>query len=81
MPLKLYNDSLDASQREAVSFSLAQKELAIIHGPPGTGKTTTIAEIILQAVQQGLKVSNQQQECSDSNHSDLFCKLIGVYGS
>lgn len=55
-PLKLYNDSLDASQREAVSFSLAQKELAIVHGPPGTGKTTTVVEIILQAVQQGLKV-------------------------
>ncbi|XP_009989904.1 PREDICTED: DNA-binding protein SMUBP-2, partial [Tauraco erythrolophus] len=55
-PLKLYNNSLDASQREAVSFSLAQRELAIIHGPPGTGKTTTLVEIILQAVQQGLKV-------------------------
>ncbi|NXT76324.1 SMBP2 protein, partial [Zapornia atra] len=55
-PLKLYNDSLDASQREAVSFSLVQRELAIVHGPPGTGKTTTLVEIILQAVQQGLKV-------------------------
>ncbi|NWW84214.1 SMBP2 protein, partial [Rhynochetos jubatus] len=55
-PLKLYNDSLDASQREAISFSLAQRELAIVHGPPGTGKTTTLVEIILQAVQQGLKV-------------------------
>ncbi|XP_010289413.1 PREDICTED: DNA-binding protein SMUBP-2, partial [Phaethon lepturus] len=55
-PLKLYNDSLDASQREAVSFALAQRELAIIHGPPGTGKTTTLVEIILQAVQRGLKV-------------------------
>ncbi|NXS52227.1 SMBP2 protein, partial [Brachypteracias leptosomus] len=55
-PLKFYNDSLDESQREAVSFSLAQRELAIVHGPPGTGKTTTIVEIILQAVQQGLKV-------------------------
>ncbi|XP_010164273.1 DNA-binding protein SMUBP-2, partial [Antrostomus carolinensis] len=55
-PLKLYNTSLDASQREAVSFSLAQRELAIVHGPPGTGKTTTLVEIILQAVQQGLKV-------------------------
>ncbi|XP_061209581.1 DNA-binding protein SMUBP-2 [Neopsephotus bourkii] len=55
-PLQLYNNSLDASQREAVSFSLAQRELAIIHGPPGTGKTTTLVEIILQAVQQGLKV-------------------------
>ncbi|NXN16591.1 SMBP2 protein, partial [Indicator maculatus] len=55
-PPKFFNDSLDASQREAVSFSLAQRELAIIHGPPGTGKTTTLVEIILQAVQQGLKV-------------------------
>ncbi|NXP15018.1 SMBP2 protein, partial [Thinocorus orbignyianus] len=55
-PLKFYNESLDESQREAVSFALAQRELAIIHGPPGTGKTTTVVEIILQAVQQGLKV-------------------------
>ncbi|NXU76615.1 SMBP2 protein, partial [Oreotrochilus melanogaster] len=55
-PLKLYNTSLDVSQQEAVSFCLAQRELAIVHGPPGTGKTTTLVEIILQAVQQGLKV-------------------------
>ncbi|XP_017504092.3 DNA-binding protein SMUBP-2 isoform X3 [Manis javanica] len=51
-----YNTSLDDSQKAAVSFALAQKELAIIHGPPGTGKTTTVVEIILQAVKQGLKV-------------------------
>ncbi|NXB17002.1 SMBP2 protein, partial [Rhagologus leucostigma] len=55
-PLEFFNASLDESQREAVSFSLAQRELAIVHGPPGTGKTTTLVEIILQAVQQGLKV-------------------------
>uniref|UniRef100_A0A8C0V8B3 DNA-binding protein SMUBP-2 n=1 Tax=Cyanistes caeruleus TaxID=156563 RepID=A0A8C0V8B3_CYACU len=55
-PLEFFNASLDESQQEAVSFSLAQRELAIIHGPPGTGKTTTLVEIILQAVQQGLKV-------------------------
>ncbi|KAL1787993.1 DNA-binding protein SMUBP-2 [Sigmodon hispidus] len=55
-PLTFYNTALDASQKEAVSFALAQKELAIIHGPPGTGKTTTVVEIILQAVKQGLKV-------------------------
>ncbi|XP_016068953.1 PREDICTED: DNA-binding protein SMUBP-2 [Miniopterus natalensis] len=51
-----YNASLDASQKEAVLFALSQKELAIIHGPPGTGKTTTLVEIIIQAVKQGLKV-------------------------
>ncbi|XP_036619740.1 DNA-binding protein SMUBP-2 [Trichosurus vulpecula] len=55
-PLTFCNGSLDASQKEAVGFALAQKELAIIHGPPGTGKTTTVVEIILQAVQRGLKV-------------------------
>ncbi|XP_058382174.1 DNA-binding protein SMUBP-2 [Diceros bicornis minor] len=54
--LTFCNASLDASQREAVKFALSQKELAIIHGPPGTGKTTTVVEIILQIVKQGLKV-------------------------
>ncbi|XP_031303759.2 DNA-binding protein SMUBP-2 [Camelus dromedarius] len=55
-PLTFCNASLDASQKEAVLFALSQKELAIIHGPPGTGKTTTVVEIILQAVKQGSKV-------------------------
>ncbi|XP_067849812.1 DNA-binding protein SMUBP-2 isoform X2 [Heptranchias perlo] len=54
--LELFNPSLDDSQKEAVHFALSQKEVAIIHGPPGTGKTTTVVEIILQAVKQGLKV-------------------------
>ncbi len=54
--LRFYNDRLDESQKEAVSFALNQREVAIIHGPPGTGKTTTVVEIILQAIKQGLKV-------------------------
>ncbi|KAM5138011.1 DNA-binding protein SMUBP-2 isoform 1-T1 [Mantella aurantiaca] len=55
-PVEFLNTSLDDSQKEAVVFSLNQGEVAIIHGPPGTGKTTTVVEIILQAVKQGLKV-------------------------
>uniref|UniRef100_G1R4B8 DNA-binding protein SMUBP-2 n=1 Tax=Nomascus leucogenys TaxID=61853 RepID=G1R4B8_NOMLE len=35
-PLTFFNTCLDTSQKEAVSFALSQKELAIIHGPPGT---------------------------------------------
>lgn len=54
--LTFCNPALDTSQQEAVLFALSQKELAIIHGPPGTGKTTTVVEIILQAVKRGSKV-------------------------
>lgn len=54
--LEWINNGLDSSQQEAVSFALSQKEVAIIHGPPGTGKTTTVVEVILQAVKQGQKV-------------------------
>ncbi|CAI5700818.1 unnamed protein product [Peronospora effusa] len=48
--ITLFNTQLDESQVEAIQFALASKELALIHGPPGTGKTTTIVEFILQAV-------------------------------
>ncbi|KAM6926855.1 DNA-binding protein SMUBP-2 [Lycodopsis pacificus] len=54
--VQFFNSNLDDSQREAVSFTLSQREVAVIHGPPGTGKTTTVVEIILQAVKQGQKV-------------------------
>lgn len=50
------NTQLDESQQGAVQFALAQPEVAIIHGPPGTGKTTTVIEIIIQAIKQGNKV-------------------------
>ncbi|KAE9333793.1 DNA-binding protein [Phytophthora fragariae] len=52
-----FNTGLNESQVEAIRFALASKELALIHGPPGTGKTTTVVEFILQAVTKfGLKV-------------------------
>ncbi|XP_052076067.1 DNA-binding protein SMUBP-2-like isoform X3 [Mytilus californianus] len=57
------NSDLDESQKEAVRFALGQPEIAVVHGPPGTGKTTTIIEIIIQAVKQGKKIL----ACAPSN--------------
>ena len=54
---------LDRSQVEAVEVALAAEDVAIIHGPPGTGKTTAVVELIRQAVKRGEKVL----ACAPSN--------------
>ena len=48
---------LNPSQQAAVEKILAANELAIVHGPPGTGKTTTIIQAIREIVRRdGQKV-------------------------
>ncbi|GJN92846.1 hypothetical protein Rhopal_005884-T1 [Rhodotorula paludigena] len=55
-PLDLVDERLNDSQREAVDFALSSEELALIWGPPGTGKTQTLVEIIRQCVRAGQRV-------------------------
>ncbi|UJR28820.1 hypothetical protein I4U23_010044 [Adineta vaga] len=63
-PTQWFNENLDESQRDAVSFALASRDISIIHGPPGTGKTTTIVEYILQ---EALKRDAKILCCAPSN--------------
>lgn len=46
----VFNSNLDVYQRAAVAFSLASEHVSLIHGPPGTGKTTTLVELLLQVM-------------------------------
>ena len=55
-PVEFFNSRLDKSQKEAVAWCLRQKEGAVIHGPPGTGKSTTLVELVRQAMERGERV-------------------------
>ena len=61
--IEFFNEALDASQREAIGFALSARDLALIHGPPGTGKTTAVVELIRQALARGERVL----ACAPSN--------------
>jgi ATP-dependent RNA/DNA helicase IGHMBP2 len=50
------NRRLNDSQQQAVAAILQNENMTIVHGPPGTGKTTTLIEAIVQLVNKGEKV-------------------------
>lgn len=51
-----YNEGLNFSQKDAVQSALRQEDIGILLGPPGTGKTTTLVEVIRQLVARKQRV-------------------------
>lgn len=69
----LHITGLNQSQNSAVQKILSAKDIAIIHGPPGTGKTTTL----VQAIRQTLFTEKQVLVCSPSNTAvDLLTEKL-----
>ena len=54
--LHLHNKNLNESQQQAVAAIIKSENITIVHGPPGTGKTTTLVEAILQLIKAGEKL-------------------------
>ena len=68
---------LNQSQNEALNLVLNARDIAIVHGPPGTGKTTTL----VGAISETLKEEKQVLVCAPSNSAiDLLAEKLGNAG-
>ena len=54
---------LNPSQEKAADMVLRAKDVAVVHGPPGTGKTTTLVEAIYETLRREVQVL----VCAQSN--------------
>jgi len=68
--------ALNEEQQAALSLADRAEDLALVHGPPGTGKTTVLVEVIRRAVARGERVL----ACAPSNLAvdNLLERLIAA---
>lgn len=75
--LPMSNSILNESQHKALNKIISSPDVAFIHGPPGTGKTTTIVE----AIRQTIKDEKQVLVCAPSNAAiDLLVEKLSEKG-
>lgn len=68
---------LNESQRQAIKKVMTAPDVAFIHGPPGTGKTTTLVE----AIKQTIREERQVLVCAPSNAAvDLLVEKLSAQG-
>ena len=72
-----YPSALNDSQLAAMRHVIAAQDVAIIHGPPGTGKTTTLVQTILETIRRERRVL----VCAPSNTAvDLLTEKLAERG-
>ena len=64
---------LNGSQNDAIQKVVEAQEVSIVHGPPGTGKTTTLVEAIIETLER----ETQVLVCAPSNAAvDWICEQL-----
>jgi ATP-dependent RNA/DNA helicase IGHMBP2 len=84
LSLQTASPYLNPSQQSAVNKILAAEDLAIVHGPPGTGKTTTLVQAILALIgRDGRQIlvtapSNTAVDLLSEKLSDLGLNVLRI---
>jgi hypothetical protein len=81
VPVTPFRQGLNDSQLAAVATALASQDICLIHGPPGTGKTTTVVELIRQAVARGERVCDRGSALPVVVGNGLFTPSFAAAGS
>jgi len=74
LPQSGHSAELNESQQSAIEFALTCEDVAILHGPPGTGKTTALVELVRRVVERGEKVLATAP--SNTAVDNLLAKLV-----
>jgi DNA polymerase alpha-associated DNA helicase A len=78
---------LNDSQKDAIRFCLASDTVACIHGPPGTGKTHTLVELIYQLLSKSASIASDRPPrilvCTPSNLAldNILLRLYNLSGT
>jgi superfamily I DNA and/or RNA helicase len=76
----IFHEELNAIQNKAVQHLIQSEDIAVVHGPPGTGKTTTLVAAVQEWVKRGKKVLLSAPSNAATDHLLAQCIKKGLKG-